>query len=174
MNPDRRKALAVGGVAAAAALAGLVVGPLVLQSRSGVPELLTTVFPDLQGQPRRLGDWSGRPVVCNFWATWCAPCREEIPLLVALRDKFESRGPEIVGIGIDQHAKIVEFAEKYGIRYPLLVGDVRALDVMRGLGNKAGALPYTVVLSPAGAVIYEKLGQVHDGELDGVLDGILG
>ena len=174
MNPRRRKALAVGGVAAVAALAGLVAGPLLLQSRSGVPELLSTVFPDLQGQPRRIADWSGRAVVCNFWATWCAPCREEIPLLVALRDRFAPRGPEVVGIGIDQHGKITEFAAKYGIRYPLLVGDVRALDLMRGLGNKAGALPYTVVLSPAGGVVYKKLGQVQEGELDGVLESILG
>jgi peroxiredoxin len=80
----------------------------------------------------------------------------------------------VVGIGIDQHAKIAEFAAKYGIRYPLLVGDVRALDLMRGLGNKAGALPYTVVLSPAGGVVYKKLGQVQEGELDQVLGSILG
>lgn len=174
MDPGRRKALAIGGVAAAAGLAGAIVGPLLLQSRSGIPQLLTTVFPDLQGQPRRLGDWAGRAIVCNFWATWCAPCREEIPLLVELRDRYVSRGPEIVGIGIDQHAKIVDFAAKYDIRYPLLVGDVRALDVMRALGNRAGALPYTVVLDLAGSLAYEKLGQVAQGELDRVLDGILG
>jgi thiol-disulfide isomerase/thioredoxin len=174
MNPARRKALAIGGVAAAAAFAGIVAGPLLLQSRSGVPELLSAVFPDVQGQPRRLADWAGRPVVCNFWATWCAPCREEIPLLVALRDKYAARGVEIVGIGIDQLAKIVEFAAKFDVRYPLLVGDVRALDLMRGLGNRASALPYTVVLSRSGALAYQKLGQVHHGELDQVLERILG
>lgn len=170
---DRRRALAYAGVALAAGVAGAVVGPLVLQRESGAASLLSTVFPDLQGQPRRLRDWEGRVAVVNFWATWCEPCREEIPLLIAARAQYGAQGVEVVGIGIDQLDKIHEFATKFKIDYPLLVGDIRALDVMRDLGNQAGALPYTVVLDRSGKVAARRLGAYKPGELDRVLAAIL-
>jgi peroxiredoxin len=173
MPPDRRELLILGGVGLAAAIAGAVLGPFALQSQSGVPQLLSTVFPDAEGQARRLRDWSGQVVVCNFWATWCIPCREEVPLLIDVYDKYRQRGVQVVGIGIDQHAKIVDFAAKFKITYPLLIGDARALDVMRGLGNQAGALPYTVVLDRAGAVAARKLGAYKDAELHEILAVLL-
>lgn len=174
MQAARRRVLVIGGVAVAGALAGVVAGPLLLQSRSGAPELLSTVFPDLSGHPRKLADWQGRPVVCNFWATWCAPCREEIPLLVDLHGAYAGKGVEVVGIALDQLAKIQEFAANFKISYPLLVGDVRAIEILHALGNRAAALPYTVVLSRAGGIAWRKLGQVEPGELEPVLDDILG
>jgi thiol-disulfide isomerase/thioredoxin len=171
--PDRREILALAGVGLAAAVAGAVLGPFALQSTSGAPALLSTVFPDVAGQPRRLRDWHGKVVVCNFWATWCEPCREEIPLLIALYDKYRDRGVEVVGIGVDKRPNIVEFAAKLKISYPLLVGDARALDVMRSVGNEGGALPFTAILDRQGAVTYRKLGAFRQGELDAVLGPLL-
>jgi thiol-disulfide isomerase/thioredoxin len=165
--------LLYAGVAAAAGIAGALVGPLVLQRQTGAGTLLSTVFPDLQGQARRLRDWDGHVAVVNFWATWCAPCREEIPLLVAARARYRADGVEVVGIGIDQVDKLRDFAAKFSINYPVLVGDLRALDVMRELGNQAGALPYTVVLDRSGRVASRRLGAYQPGELDQVLAGIL-
>jgi thiol-disulfide isomerase/thioredoxin len=173
MPPDRREILALAGVGLTAAVAGAVLGPVALQSRSGASALLSTVFPDTAGQPRRLRDWAGKVAVCNFWATWCAPCREEIPLLIALYGKHRDQGLDIVGIGIDQLPKIMEFAANVKITYPLLVADARALDLMRSLGNEAGALPYTVVLDRQGAVAYRKLGAFRQGELDAVVTPLL-
>lgn len=173
MPPDRREILTLAGVGLAAALAGVVLGPFALQSHSGASALLSTVFPDLAGQPRRLRDWNGKVAACNFWATWCEPCREEIPLLISLYDKYRDRGVEIVGIGVDQLSKIVEFAANYKITYPLLIGDARALELMRSLGNEAGALPYTVLLDRRGAVAYRKLGPFRQGELDAILGPLL-
>jgi thiol-disulfide isomerase/thioredoxin len=160
-------------VAAAAGLAGALLGPLVIQRQSGAGSLLSTIFPDLHGQARRVRDWSGQVTIVNFWATWCEPCREEIPLLLAARATYRSQGLEVVGIGIDQIDKIREFASKFKIDYPLLIGDTRALDVMRDLGNQAGALPYTVVLDRAGRVAARRLGAYKAGELDQVLAPIL-
>jgi thiol-disulfide isomerase/thioredoxin len=154
-------------------VAGAFLGPIILQSGSGAPELLSTVFPDLHGQPRKLADWKGTIAVCNFWATWCAPCREEIPLLVRWHDRNRHHGAEVVGIGIDKRANIAEFSSTYKISYPLLIADVRVLEVMRALGNTAGALPYTVVLDRAGALAYRKLGTVTVQELDGILARLL-
>ena len=173
MLPARREVLALAGVGLAAAAAGAVLGPFALQSRSGASALLSTVFPDLTGQPRRLRDWNGRVAACNFWATWCVPCREEVPLLIALYDKYRDRGVEIVGICIDQVSKIGEFAANFKITYPLLIGDARALDLMRRLGNEVGALPYTVLLDRQGAVAYRKLGPLRKGELDAILEPLI-
>ncbi len=173
MPSDRREVLTLAGVGLAAAVAGAVLGPFALQSNSGASALLSTVFPDLAGQPRRLRDWNGKVAACNFWATWCAPCREEIPLLISLYEKYRDQGVEVVGIGVDQLPKIAEFAANYRIPYPLLVGDARALELMRSLGNEAGALPYTVLLDRRGAVAHRKLGAFRQGELDTILAPLL-
>jgi thiol-disulfide isomerase/thioredoxin len=171
--PDRREILAIAGVGLAAAVAGAVLGPFALQSTTGASALLSTVFPDVNGQPRRLRDWRGKVAVCNFWATWCEPCREEVPLLITLYDKYRRQGVDVVGIGVDKLPNIVEFAANLKITYPLLVGDMRALDLLRTLGNQAGALPFTAVLDRQGAVTYRKLGAVRRGELEAILAPLL-
>lgn len=173
MPAGRRRAIAYAAVGLAAGAAGAALGPFWLQKRSGASALLGTVFPDLQGNARRLIDWKGKVAVVNFWATWCEPCREEIPLLISVSDKFAASGVKVVGIAIDTVAKIGEFVTKFGITYQTLVGDARALDLLRQLGNQAGALPYSVVLDRSGAVASRKLGAYRPGELEGVLADIL-
>jgi peroxiredoxin len=173
MPLDRREFLTLGLVGVAASVAGIVAGPLTLQSQSGAAALLGCSFPDLSGRHRRILEWAGSVAVCNFWATWCAPCREEVPLLVAFREKFVSQGSEVLGIGIDQLGKIREFAVNYKISYPLLVADASAFELLPRLGNRAAALPYTVVLDRRGAVAYRKLGALQEGELDDVVTRLL-
>jgi len=135
----RRELLVVGGAGAAALVAGGIVGALAIQSASGAGKLLSASFNDLSGRPRQLSEWQGRVVLFNFWATWCAPCREEMPLLDAATRKFQFSA---VGIGIDSAAKIGEFASKYGIRYEMLVGSGAAIPLMKDLGNSSGGLPF--------------------------------
>lgn len=170
---DRRKALAYTGVALAAGAAGAVLGPFYLQKSTGAAGLLATIFPDLDGRARRLLDWSGKVAVVNFWATWCEPCREEIPLLIEASRTYAASGVEIVGIALDTVENVRKYAANYGIPYAVLIGDARALDVIRDLGNTAGALPYTVVLDRSGAVASRRLGAYKPGELDEVLASIL-
>jgi thiol-disulfide isomerase/thioredoxin len=170
----RREALILGTVGAAAAVAGGFAGVLALQARSGAAELLAARFTDLEGRPRRLLEWQGRALLCNFWATWCEPCREEIPLLVAAKQKSPSNTIEIVGIGIDSVDKIQQFASIQRINYPLLVADASAITLLRGLGNKGGGLPYTVALDRNGAVISRHLGALKESELRQVLASLLG
>ena len=173
MTPRRRDALIVGAVALAAAGAGGVAGALFLQSRSGAAALLSATYPDLSGRSRRLLEWQGRPLLVNFWATWCAPCREEMPMLSDLRQKYAAKGVEFVGIGIDPAAKISEFAKSYPVSYPLLVADAGAIDLMRELGNSAGGLPFTIMLDRQGAVAYRRLGPVLRPEIEKVLNDML-
>ena len=169
MANRRRNALILAGIGVAAAAAGAFSGAFLLQSGSGAAGLLAARLTDLEGRPRRLLDWQGRALLCNFWATWCAPCREEIPLLVVAKQQLPPDGTEIIGRGIDRANNIREFAAKYNINYPLLVGDATVIGLMRGLGNANGGLPYTVALDRSGAVVRRKLGALTDAELRQVL-----
>ncbi len=169
----RREALILGAIGAGAAVAGALLGALALQAQSGAADLLAAPFRDLSGARRTLREWRGRVVLCNFWATWCAPCREEIPMLVAVREVFAAKGAEIVGIGIDQAAKVEEFARTYGVTYPVLIAEADAIELMRRLGNALGGLPYTVVVDRVGAVAHRRLGALTRAEVEGVLEGLL-
>ena len=173
MRPGRREALILGAVGVGAAAAGALFGAFALQSRTGAAELLAHAFVDLAGKPRRLVQWKGKVMVCNFWATWCAPCREEIPLLIAAQQQYDAKIVQIVGIGIDHADKIVEFSSQLKITYPLLVADASAVDTMKQLGNRSGGLPFTVVLDRGGAVASTKLGALKPGELDLILAPLL-
>ena len=177
MTPARREVLILGAAGLAAAAAGFLVGPALLKSTTGGEQdaaasiaLRSANLVDLAGHSRRLSEWSDRILVCNFWATWCAPCREEIPLLVAAGQKYRDKGVEIVGIAIDNMAKVVEFTASLKISYPILLAEANGLDLMRQLGNGAGGLPYTVVVDRQGALKHRKLGAFKGAELDSVLD----
>jgi thiol-disulfide isomerase/thioredoxin len=173
MSPGRRDLLILGGVAAVAAVAGGVAGALALQSRSGAADLLSASFPDLSGRRRRLSEWQGRPLVCNFWASWCAPCREELPLLDAAQREHASIGLQIVGIAVDNAANIREYVKVVKITYPILIAEGEAIPLMRRLGNRAGGLPFTVAVDVAGRVRGRKLGAYSAAELKAELARLL-
>lgn len=135
-----------------------------------MPEALWSLrFPSLTGKTQTLGDWRGKTVVLNFWATWCAPCREEIPDLIAIRGEYAGKGVEIVGIAIDNAQAVKSYAQQMGIPYPLLMGQGSALDLSRALGNPNGALPYTVVMAPDGAILLRHLGRLPKSKLQSIL-----
>lgn len=161
--------LGVAGLAAAAA--GFMVGPLLLKNNpeQGDGILRSATLVDLSGRPHALAEWDGRVLVWNFWATWCAPCREEIPLLIAAREKYGPSGIEIVGIAVDNAAKVREFSSSFNISYPILLAEADGLELMRKLGNGSGGLPYTVVADRQGKVVYRKLGALKRSDLDSIL-----
>jgi len=179
MKPGRREALILGAAGLAAAAAGFLLGPLVLRSTgsdgsgeasgTGDIALRAAAFPDLTGQVRRLSEWRGRVLVSNFWATWCAPCREEIPILMAARGKYAPTGVEIVGIALDNPVNVRQFAASFKISYPVLLAEADGLDLMRALGNNSGGLPYTVVADRQGGVVHRKLGALKETDLEGIL-----
>lgn len=174
MALHRREALILAGVAAAAAAAGFVAGPKLLEFWGDDTDALRAAeFKDLAGNPRRLDKWQGKILVLNFWATWCAPCLEEIPMLIVMREKYSSFGVEIVGIAVDLAAKVADFSKSMKICYPVLLAGAGGLNLMRTLGNKAGGLPYTVFLDRRGVLVSRKLGALKGPELESILSGML-
>ena len=167
---QRREVLVLGAAGAAALAAGGIVGALAIQSASGAGKLLSASFSDLSGRSRRLSEWQGRVVLFNFWATWCAPCRQEMPILDAAARKYSFSA---VGIGIDSAVKISEFAANYGIRYEMLVAGVEAIQLMKNLGNPSGGLPFSLVLDRRGRVAHRKLGPLAEAELEGIVTPLL-
>lgn len=128
--------------------------------------LLATPFTDLDGQARTLALHAGRVVVLNFWATWCAPCREEMPGFVRLQSRWADRGVQFVGLAYDDPAKVAAFGRELGVNYPLWVGGPEVMDLSRRLGNRLGVLPHTVILGPNGEVLETRLGIYRELDLE--------
>lgn len=126
-------------------------------------------FNDLQGRAQSLGQWDRKLLVLNFWATWCGPCKEEIPILKNLQAKFGDRGLQLVGIAADSSVNVANFAQNANFNYPVLVDESGAIEFSRRLGNRLGLLPHTVVLRPGGEVIYNKLGAISESELANII-----
>ena len=127
-------------------------------------------LPDLDGRPRQPAEWDGKVLVVNFWATWCAPCREEIPLLIDLERRRP--GVRVVGIAVDRPEAVRAFAAELGIEYPILLDDLKG-STMRRYGNRIGALPFTVITGRDGIVAYVRLGELEAAELDRVTGALL-
>ena len=170
---DRRETLVMVGVGVAAAVAGVIAGPWLAGAPADSGALLSARFTDLSGKGRAIDEWGGRILVVNFWATWCPPCRDEIPALVRARDKLLPSGVEFVGIAIDQVAKVIDFARNVHISYPLLMADAAALELVRKLGNPSGGLPFTVVLDRKGSMAHRNLGAITQQKIEDQLGAML-
>jgi thiol-disulfide isomerase/thioredoxin len=105
----------------------------------------------------------------NFWATWCEPCREEIPALIRLQRASSSKNLQIVGIALDSPERVAEFAKSYSINYPLLIGGMGAMEMMRAHGNGIGALPFTLVVAPEGSATRAHLGPMSVSEMESLI-----
>ena len=127
-------------------------------------------FPDLNGKMQPLSQWSQRILVINFWATWCAPCVEEIPMLVKMQTTYASVGLQIVGIAADSSANVANFVKKLKINYPVLPDESAAIEFSKRVGNRLGLLPYSIVLNPAGEIVMTKLGVLTEAELIAVVE----
>jgi thiol-disulfide isomerase/thioredoxin len=111
----------------------------------------------------KLSDWKGKPLVVNFWATWCDPCRREIPLLKLLRREHAAEGLEIVGIAVDQAEDVRKYAKTHAVDYPILIGEEGGLAAASALGMDT-VLPFSVFADAQGHVVTLKVGELHEDE----------
>ncbi len=128
---------------------------------------------DLDGQTRTLREWQGKLLLVNFWASWCSPCRREMPMLAALREQYREQGLEILGPAMDQPEAARRAAEQLGVNYPVFAGDVDIVRAMSALGDQLGALPYSVLIGRDGRVIARHSGELQREQLQRWIDAHL-
>ena len=133
------------------------------------PALFATAFTDPAGATRSLGRFQGKVLVLNFWATWCEPCRAEMPAFERLHQRWSGRGVQFLGLSDESTEKAQQFGQALGVGYPLWTGGDQVADLSRRLGNRSGGLPHTVVLDRTGRVAAQKVGPYTESELEEVL-----
>jgi len=168
MNTTRRTALI-----AVVLLASVLIGIFLARDRSRnassqdvtpldakpfTAQLLALTLPDTHGVMQPLRQWQGKLLVVNFWATWCAPCREEMPAFSQLQQKYAAKGVQFVGIALDSADKVIEYSRQRPATYPLLVANYAPMPIMMGLGNSSAGLPFTVIVDREGKLVRSWLG----------------
>lgn len=178
MTPLRR-ALLIAGVGGAAAAAGYfahawrigAVGPVAESDAAAA--ILGGTLHTLEGAPQTLAGLRGKILVINYWATWCEPCREEIPLFLRLQREYAEKNVQFVGIAVDQVDKVRAFAREFKLDYPLFIAGLDAVELSRKAGNKAGVLPYTLILDRSGKIAASLVGGVSEARMRAQLNPLL-
>lgn len=124
---------------------------------------------DLEGEIRNFDEWAGSHRIVNFWATWCAPCRREIPLLKAFQDAHGADGFQVIGIAVEFPEPVVAYAEEAEFNYPILVGEQDAMAVAETSGISFVGLPFTMVVAKDGRLIGAHMGEIHQEHLDDIV-----
>jgi thiol-disulfide isomerase/thioredoxin len=135
--------------------ASLIPQPLAVLS--SLPDFTLT---DLEGNPRDSRGWAGKILVLNFWATWCPPCRRELPAFIELQQELGGKGLQFVGIAIDSPEAVRDFAESMAFNFPVLLGDEQAIAMSRRLGNRHQGLPFSVIFDRDGKVLHTQAGEL--------------
>ncbi|MDH3433784.1 MAG: TlpA family protein disulfide reductase [Gammaproteobacteria bacterium] len=160
------RAIGVGALALACLLAGLWISQKYRSAQPVEPPLAAVEYlpdftlPDLDDQPRSIMEWSGRPLLINFWATWCAPCRREMPLLQTLQDERSDGGLQVIGVALDNLLDVKRFVAETKVTYPILYGEDDATRVAESFGEDFIVLPFSAFVAPGGEIL-----ALHSGEL---------
>lgn len=166
--PARRRLL-YGAVAAAAGATGLGLAWWQKQRQPALaPEqaaLWQLEFQTPGGAPLAMHGFAGKPLLLNFWATWCPPCVEELPLLDRFFAENRSKGWQVLGLAVDQAAPVNSFLQRMPLQFPVALAGFAGIELSKSLGNLSGGLPFTVVLGESGAVLHRKIGLVKEDDL---------
>jgi len=141
-----------------------------VEKKKAVPEMLPDItLADVDGKPTKLASFAGRPLMVNFWATWCAPCRREIPLLNKIRVQRKAQNAEIVGVAVDFREDVLKFVQKTPLSYPLLIGEEDGLAAAEAFGMGM-AFPFSVFVDSQKRILTIKIGELHEDEANFAFD----
>jgi len=166
---------AVGGFLAGGWLKPLPSSPRVIAHMLKIGDTAPPVErPGVDGKPRALAEWRGKLILVNFWASWCAPCREEMPLLDKTQERFAAKGLQIVGIASDEAAATRTFLDTVPVHYPILIDDpAKGEDLSERFGNDRDVLPYSVLIGSDGRILARRAGNFTEAKLEAWLSPYL-
>jgi len=130
-------------------------------------------LPDLDGELQSIENWDGQVIMVNFWATWCPPCRREMPAFVRLYEDYRDKGFVVIGIAIDDPQSVRDFVDPMDINYPILLGEKTGIDITTAYGNRLGALPFTVIIDRQGHIIHTRRRELTYEEAETLIKPLL-
>jgi thiol-disulfide isomerase/thioredoxin len=131
-------------------------------------------LPDTEGREVASVSWAGKVVVLNYWATWCAPCLREMPMLMQLQNAIDSGRLQVVGIAIDDGDSVRQFLQEHSVNYPILLGNADSVELSKRLGNRTSGLPFTVVFDRVGRRIFSHAGEISAAQIRARVMPLLG
>jgi peroxiredoxin len=134
------------------------------------PKIIDFALPDIDGNMRQLSEWNGKSRMVNFWATWCAPCRREIPLLKATQAANAVDNVQIIGIAVDFPEDVAAYAEEAEFNYPILVGQEDAMAAAEASGIDFIGMPFTMIIAPDGELLKSHIGEIVEAHIETVLE----
>ena len=165
-GPRKTRRAALVAAALAAVAAGAAVGWRRFElTEADIGSFWDRSFPTPDGSTLALATLRGRPLLVNFWATWCPPCVEELPLLSAFYTENKANGLQLVGLAIDKAEPVSRFLARSPVSFPVALAGMEGVELTRELGNAAGGLPFSVLFDAGGRLRERKLGQLHEADL---------
>ena len=128
---------------------------------------------DIEGKVRDVKEWDGKVLMINFWATWCPPCRKEIPAFIEVQEKYKDKGFVIVGIALDEKQAVIDFTDPMGMNYPILMAEQEGTTLTKAYGNNLGALPFTVIVDRKGNIIHRQRTELTFEQVEGMIKPLL-
>lgn len=147
----------------------VAIEPEVIEATSVEATHVAFELDDLDGNKRQFSEWNGKHRIVNFWATWCAPCRREIPLLKAFQEQHGADDFQVIGIAVEFPEPVIAYAEETQFNYPILVGEQDAMAVAESSGISFIGLPFTMIVAKDGTLVGAHMGEIHQQHLDDIV-----
>lgn len=128
---------------------------------------------DIEDKVRDVKEWDGKVLMINFWATWCPPCRREMPAFIELQEKYQDKGFTILGIALDEKQAVIDFTDPMGMNYPILMAEQEGIKLSKAYGNKLGVLPFTVIIDRKGNIIHRQRTELTYEQVEGMIKPLL-